>query len=47
MRRALLRMAGPLLLLGAVLLLLPLHAVAADKPAGDAPLKVTYYYLPG
>jgi hypothetical protein len=46
MRRAILRIVGPLLLIGAVLL--PLHAFAADKPAaGDAPLRVTYYYLPG
>jgi hypothetical protein len=46
MRRAFLRIAGPLLLLGAVLL--PLHAAGpAKNAAGDTPLRVTYYYLPG
>jgi hypothetical protein len=46
MRRAILRIAAPLLMLGAFVLL----ANAAEPPkgtAGDGPLRVTYYYLPG
>jgi hypothetical protein len=46
MRRAFLRIAAPLMLLGAFVLL----AHAAEPPkgsTGDAPLHVTYYYLPG
>lgn len=46
MRRDMLRIAGLLLLLGAVLQ--PLHAAGPAKDAAAAtPLHVTYYYLPG
>ena len=44
MRRACLSIAGVLLVIGAVLL--PLQAAEPAKESA-APLKVTYYYLPG